>query len=284
MEHESTWRGDNMKAPDFDYLLPASLDAALAMLAEHGGEAMPLAGGQSLMPMMNFRVAAPEVLIDLANLSELRGISIEGDTIRIGAMTRYAELMADADVQKHIPIFGLALPHIAHDAIRNRGTIGGSIALADPAAEMPALLRALNAIVEAEGPDGTRMINADDFFLGMFETALDGELIKALHIPVATSEQRFGFHELTQRHGDYALAGVAVVQTSNTYRAAFFGVADRATRVPDLEQALEQQDDMASVLEHLGNIDFTDDLKANHTTRQRLAGVALKRALKGMTV
>ena len=273
-----------MKAPDFDYLLPASLDAALAMLAEHGGEAMPLAGGQSLMPMMNFRVAAPEVLIDLANLSELRGISIEGDTIRIGAMTRYAELMADADVQKHIPIFGLALPHIAHDAIRNRGTIGGSIALADPAAEMPALMRALNAIVEAEGPDGTRMINADDFFLGMFETALDGELIKALHIPVATSEQRFGFHELTQRHGDYALAGVAVVQTSNTYRAAFFGVADRATRLPDLEQALEQQDDMASVLEHLGNIDFTDDLKANHTTRQRLAGVALKRALKGMTV
>jgi carbon-monoxide dehydrogenase medium subunit len=111
---------------------------------------------------------------------------------------------------------------------------------------------------------------------------LDGELIKAIHIPVATSEQRFGFHELTQRHGDYALAGVAIAQTSNTYRAAFFGVADRAMRVPELEVALEKKDDFSSVLVHLDRIDFTDDLKANYKTRQRLAGVALKRALKGM--
>mgnify|MGYP002629480825 FL=1 len=271
-----------MKAPDFDYLRPASLAAAVAMLAEYDGEAMPLAGGQSLMPMMNFRMAAPEALIDLVNLSELRGIWVESDTIRIGAMTSYAELKGDAAVQKHIPLFSLALPHIAHDAIRNRGTIGGSLALADPAAEMPAMMLALNANIEIEGPDGTRMLSADDFFLGMFETALDGELIKAIHIPVATSEQRFGFHELTQRHGDYALAGVAIAQTSNTYRAAFFGVADRAMRVPELEVALEKQADFSSVLEHLDSIDFTDDLKANYKTRQRLAGVALKRALKGM--
>ena len=272
-----------MKAPDFDYLRPTDLADAVAMLAEHDSEAMPLAGGQSLMPMMNFRVAAPEALIDLADLNELRGISIEGATIRIGAMTRYAELMADADVQRHVPLIGLALPHIAHDAVRNRGTIGGSLALADPAAEMPALMLALSANIEVEGPDGTRMISADDFFLGMFETALDGELIKAIQIPVATSDQRFGFHELTQRHGDYALAGVAIVQTSNTYRAAFFGVSDRATRVPELEQALEQKDDITSVLKHLDSVDFTDDLKANNTTRQRLAGIALKRALKEMT-
>jgi len=272
-----------MKAPDFDYLRPASLAAAVAMLAEYDGEAMPLAGGQSLMPMMNFRMAAPEALIDLVNLSELRGIWVESDTIRIGAMTSYADLKGDAAVQKHIPLFSLALPHIAHDAIRNRGTIGGSLALADPAAEMPALMLALNANIEVEGPDGARMLSADDFFLGMFETALDGELIKAIHIPVAKSEQRFGFHELTQRHGDYALAGVAIVQTSNTYRAAFFGVADRATRVPKLEAALEQNEDITSVLAHLNSVDFTDDIKANHTTRQRLAGVALKRALKGMT-
>ena len=271
-----------MKAPDFDYLRPASLAAAVAMLAEHDGEAMPLAGGQSLLPMMNFRVATPEALIDLADLSELRGIWAESDTIRIGAMTRYAELKANSAVQKHIPLFNLALPHIAHDAIRNRGTIGGSLALADPAAEMPALMLALNASIEVEGPDGTRMLSADDFFLGMFETALDGELIKAIHIPVATSEQRFGFHELTQRHGDYALAGVAIAQTSNTYRAAFFGVADRAMRVPELEVALEKKDDFSSVLVHLDRIDFTDDLKANYKTRQRLAGVALNRALKGM--
>lgn len=271
-----------MKAPDFDYLRPVDLTDAVAMLAEHDGEAMLLAGGQSLMPMMNFRVAAPDALIDLADLKELRGISIEGVTIRIGAMTRYAELMADADVQGRVPLIGLALPYIAHDAVRNRGTIGGSLALADPAAEMPALMLALNANIEVEGPDGTRMISADDFFLGMFETALNGELIKAIHIPLATSDQRFGFHELSQRHGDYALAGVAVAQSSNKYRAAFFGVADRATRVPELEQALEQKDDIESVLTHLDRLNFTDDLKANSTTRQRLAGVALKRALKGM--
>ncbi len=272
-----------MKAPDFNYLRPASLDAALAMLAEHDGEAMPLAGGQSLMPMMNFRVAAPGALIDLADLSELRGISVIDGTIRIGAMTRYAELMADTVVQQHIPLFARALPHIAHDAIRNRGTIGGSLALADPAAEMPALMLALDARIEVVGVDGTRKISADKFFLGMFETALESEIIKAIHVPIATSDQRFGFHELTQRHGDYALAGVAVAQSADTYRAAFFGVADRATRVPELEAALARQDDIGAVLTHLDHIDFTDDLKANHTTRQRLAGVALKRALKGMS-
>jgi carbon-monoxide dehydrogenase medium subunit len=272
-----------MKAPDFDYLRPSSLDAALAMLAEHDGEAMPLAGGQSLMPMMNFRVAAPEALIDLADLTELRGITVDADTVRIGAMTRYAELMSDPMVQAHIPLIGMALPHIAHDAVRNRGTIGGSLALADPAAEMPALMLALDASIEVAGPDATRMVKADDFFLGMFETALDGELITAIHVPVATPAQRFGFHELTQRHGDYALAGVAIAQTDDSYRAAFFGVADRAIRVPELEAALTRQDDMKEVFTHLNQIDFTDDLKANHTTRQRLAGVALTRALKGMT-
>ena len=118
----------------------------------------------------------------------------------------------------------------------------------------------------------------------MFETALDDELITAIHVPVATPVQRFGFHELTQRHGDYALAGVAIAKTDDSYRTAFFGVADRATRVLELEAALTRQDDMKAVLTHLNQIGFTDDLKANHTTRQRLAGVALTRALKGMTL
>ena len=145
-----------MKAQDFDYLRPTSLDAALEMLAEHDGGAMPLAGGQSLMPMMNFRVASPEVLIDLADVAELRGITRDGGTVRIGAMTRYAQLMEDAIVLADIPLFAMALPHIAHDAIRNRGTIGGSLALADPAAEMPALMLALDAKIEVAGASGTR--------------------------------------------------------------------------------------------------------------------------------
>lgn len=236
------------------------------------------------MPMMNFRVAAPEALIDLADLSELRGITDDGDTIRIGAMTRYAELMTDPIIETSIPLFGLALPHIAHDAIRNRGTIGGSLALADPAAEMPALMLTLDATFELAGQDGTRKVKADDFFLGMFDTALnDGELITAIHVPKAKPQQRFGFHELTQRHGDYALAGVAMTQSGNTCRIAFFGVSDRAVRVSELEDAMMRNDKLQTVLSHLNRIDFTDDLKANAATRQRLAGVAFTRAIEGMT-
>ena len=273
-----------MKAPDFDYLRPRTLEAALAMLAGADGEAMALAGGQSLMPMMNFRVASPTALIDLADLAELRGIQRKGDTIRIGAMTRYAELAASAEVNAALPLFSMALPHIAHDAIRNRGTLGGSIALADPAAEMPAIALALGATVEVEGPSGTRHIAADDFFLGYYETArAPDELIVALHYPVATLDQSFGFHELTQRHGDYALAGVVVARGVTGHRIAFFGVAGRPLRVPALEQALDSGADVASALHHLSAIEFSGDVKASAATRQRLAGVALTRALQGMT-
>lgn len=272
-----------MKASDFDYLRPTNLEAAIALLARHDGNAMPLAGGQSLIPMMNFRITAPEALIDLADVAELRGITKDRDTIRIGAMTPYALLMKDPIVLADIPLFGLALPHIAHDAIRNRGTIGGSLALADPAAEMPALMLALDATLELTGPSGVRTVKADDFFLGYFETALaEDELITSILIPALAPDQRFGFHELTQRHGDYALAGAVVARTADIYRIGFFGVSGRALRVPDLEDALNGADDLQSALKHLNGIDFTDDLKASAATRQRLAGVALTRAMEGM--
>lgn len=273
-----------MKAPDFDYLRPATLDAAIALLASSDGDAMPLAGGQSLMPMMNFRVASPSALVDLADLAELRGINRDGDSIRIGAMTRYVELAASAEVMAALPLFGMALPHIAHDAIRNRGTLGGTIALGDPAAEMPALALALGAKIELAGPDGTRMIGADDFYLGYYETARAAdELIVAIHYPVALADQRFGFHELTQRHGDYALAGAVVARTAQGHRVAFFGVADRPLRLPTLEQALDTNPDIQSAIHHLSAIAFTGDVKASAATRQRLAAVALTRALQGMT-
>lgn len=273
-----------MKAPDFDYLRPSNLDEALTMLADHQGGAMPLAGGQSLMPMMNFRVAAPEALIDLADVAELRGTTRERDSIKIGAMTRYAQLMSDPIVSVDIPLFGMALPHIAHDAIRNRGTIGGSLALADPAAEMPALMLALDATIEVTGKTGTRKIKADDFFFGYFDTALqDDELIVAIHIPAPAPNHQFGFHELTQRHGDYALAGVAIALSANAYRVAFFGVSDRAVRAAALEDALARGDNMETVLTHLNDIEFTGDLKASEATRQRLAKVALARAIERMT-
>lgn len=272
-----------MKAPDFDYLRPSSLDEAITLLAHHDGDAMPLAGGQSLMPMLNFRAAAPGAVIDLADVKALRGIAKDGDTIRIGAMTRYATLMQDRTVRDHIPLCGLALPHIAHDAIRNRGTIGGSIALADPAAEMPAIMLALGAKFAVEGPDGPREIAADNFFLGFYETALDpAELIVAINVPAATPTQSFGFHELTQRHGDYALAGAAVARDGLRHRVAFFGVAGCALRCPELEEALDGGETLAAALPSLSGIDFLDDAKASAATRQRLAGVALTRAMEGM--
>lgn len=272
--------GETMKAPDFDYIRPATLADAIAALADHGGDAMPLAGGQSLMPMMNFRVVSPTALVDLADITEMQGITSDGPSLRIGAMTRYVDLMADDLVSTAAPLIGMVLPHIAHDAIRNRGTIGGSLSLADPAAEMPAVMLALDASFELVGPNGARQIKADDFFAGYYETALgEDELLASVHVPAARSDQTFGFHELTQRHGDYALAGVAVAKSQTGYRCAFFGVADRPLRVPSLETALANGEDP---IPHLSEIDFAEDTKASASARQRLAGVALNRALAGM--
>lgn len=271
-----------MKAPDFDYQRPTTLDAALALLAAHDGAAQPLAGGQSLMPMMNFRIAAPEILVDLAGIAELRGISRDDSHLRIGAMTRYADLAAWPGLATQAPLMAAALPHIAHDAVRNRGTLGGSLALADPAAEMPAVMLALGAEIELMGPSGGRRVAADDFFLGYYETACaPDELIVAVHVPVAVPGEAFGFYELVQRHGDYAMAGVALRRTASDVRIGFFGVADKALRVPALEAAL-RTDGLEAALPHLSDVAFLADTKISAETRQLYAGIALKRALKGM--
>jgi aerobic carbon-monoxide dehydrogenase medium subunit len=275
-----------MKAPDFDYMRPTTLEAAIALLEKHDGDALPLAGGQSLMPMMNYRVVAPEMLIDLAGIDALRGITVKDGIARIGAMTTYRALSDMPDLAKTLPLFAMALPHIAHDAIRNRGTIGGSLALADPAAEMPALMLALEARICVQGGKGERKIDAADFFLGFYETALEpGELITAIEVPLARPGEWFGFHELTQRHGDYAMAGVAIAAKSRApltfARVAFFGVSNRAIRVHELEAALEgfSKGD-ALPLSHLDKIEFEADLKASVEMKKHLCGVALTRALK----
>jgi carbon-monoxide dehydrogenase medium subunit len=277
-----------MKAPDFAYERPGTLADALALLSDPEREAAPLAGGQSLMPMMNFRMARPDMLVDLNGIAELAGIAEDADGLRIGAMTRYAELAASEAVRGAAPLFAKALPHIAHAAIRNRGTIGGSVALADPAAEMPALLLALGAEVELAGPCGSRRVAADDFFTGMYETArAPGELVTAIHVPRARPAPRFAFHELARRHGDYAMAGVAVAAAGHAalsgVRVAFFAVADRALRAPGAEAALEGSDGgaraAAAAAAALDEIDFAGDLNAAPATKRHLAGVVLKRAL-----
>lgn len=269
-----------MKAPDFDYARPETLDEALALLAAHPGQAEPLAGGQSLMPMMNFRVAAPEVLVDLSGIAALRGIEETQGALRIGAMTTYREVQDMPGLAERLPLVAAALPHIAHDAIRNRGTLGGSLALADPAAEMPALALALDAVIELAGPRSRREVPARDFFQGYYATAREGdELITAVRLPLARPGDRFGFYELTQRHGDYALAGVAIAATPAP-RAAFFGIADRPVRSDALDTALADGADPGPALDA---IDYEGDHKASAATRRHFAGVVLARALARMT-
>ncbi|MDJ0637334.1 MAG: FAD binding domain-containing protein [Paracoccaceae bacterium] len=272
-----------MKAPDFDYHRAETLEAALALMAEE--DAFALAGGQSLMPMMNLRLTAPEALVDLNAVDGLAGVRIEDQRLTIGAMTRYAALEASGEVAEHAPLVSTALPYIAHPAIRNRGTIGGSCALADPAAEMPALLLALGAEVHLQNVKGARSVAADEFFLGLYETAReDDELVVAIQLPVASKRQRIGFHEITRRHGDYAMAGCAIVATEDLseVRIAFFAVSDRAVRARAAEAALAGTSGGKAELENavaaLSEIDFAGDMNASTHTKRHLAGVALRRA------
>src|SRR2546421_10694568 len=160
-----------MKAPRFAYARPASIAEALALLQEHGDDARVLAGGQSLVPMMNFRVAAPKVLVDIHRIGSLAGIKVTKSFVRIGALTRHVELERSAEVAKHLPLVASAMPHIAHPAIRNRGTFGGSCALGDPAAELPARALALGATFIVAGKKSERRIAAGDFFRGLYATA-----------------------------------------------------------------------------------------------------------------
>src|SRR5882672_2397480 len=224
-----------MKAPRFAYARPASLAEALALLAEHKGDARVLAGGQSLVPMMNFRVAAPKVLVDINRIAALTGIKVSRNHLRIGALTRQAELECSADIARYLPLIAAAMPHVAHPAIRNRGTFGGSCALADPAAELPACALALGATFIAAGRKGERRIAAVDFFKGLYATALKaGELLVAAEFPLPKPGDTSAFGELARRHGDYAMVGLAVHGSTrggqfSDLRVAFFGKTRRAS-------------------------------------------------------
>ena len=277
-----------MKAPEFKYECPLTLDDALAYLSDDKLDCQPLAGGQSLMPMMNLRLAGPEFIIDLNRLDELVFIREESPRVVIGSMVRYSALLESTVVRQHIPLFAQALPHIAHEAIRNRGTIGGSVALADPAAEMPALLRALDAIIVLVSHSGQREVPADDFFIGVYDTALEpGELVHSISVPMAAPEQSFGFYELARRHGDYAMAGVAISASAlNPYtdlRIVFFSVGDHALRASDAEAVLEGQQHsdelLAKATDALSALELNEDMNASVATKAHLAGVVFKRAL-----
>jgi carbon-monoxide dehydrogenase medium subunit len=200
-----------MKAPAFRYRRPHALDEALALLADNAGDAQVLAGGQSLVPTLNMRLSSPGLLVDINRIAALRGIDDRGNVIRIGALARHAEVLASPLVAQHTPLVALAVAHVAHMAVRNRGTTCGSLALADPSAEMPAVAVALGATIVLRRRGAERTVAARDFFEGLYQTARqDDEMIVEVLFPAARDDELFGFSELSRRHGDFAVVGVAV--------------------------------------------------------------------------
>ena len=215
-----------MKPAPFAYAKARSLDDAIRLLGEHKGEAKLLAGGQSLIATLNMRLSSPSLLVDINGVAGLDGIGVKNGMVEIGALTRHVTLERSSDIAKHAPLIALAIPHIAHPAIRNRGTIGGSLAYADPAAELPACLVALDGEIDITGPKGKRTVKAADFFKGLFETALGPhDLLTAIRFPAATSDTRVGFAELARRLGDYAMVGLAAAAKANGKGSAMCGSA-----------------------------------------------------------
>ena len=253
-----------MKAASFAYAKPRSLAEALELLKRPGAKL--LAGGQSLIPTLNMRLSAPELLVDITGLQDLSGISLKNNLLRIGALATHAQIERDPLVRKHVPLLAQAVPHIAHAAIRNRGTLGGSLALADPAAEYPACAVALQSIIVVAGAKGERRVKADDFFKGLFETDLkDGEILTAVEFPTGG---RSVFLELTRRHGDYAIIGLAVHES----RFVFFNAGPKPVRLEKTSSLKE----MLSALK--SDLNPPADLYHTSKTKKHLAGVLLERA------
>jgi aerobic carbon-monoxide dehydrogenase medium subunit len=268
-----------VKPAPFAYAKARSLDHAIALL-DGAPEARVLAGGQSLMPALNMRLSAPPLLVDINGVSELARIAQPNGQIELGGLVRHAQAEHSQDVARLAPLLSKAIPHIAHPAIRNRGTIGGSIALADPAAELPACLLALGGEIEIAGRAGRRTVAADTFFKGLFETALaPGEIISAIRIPVAQPRDRFGFAELARRHGDYALVGLAAAARAEppAIRLAYFGVGTTPVRARTAETALAGGDLDAAVAALASDLEPSGDVHASAAAKRHLAAVLLRR-------
>ncbi len=283
-----------MKPAPFNYISPATIEEAAAALREHGYGAKLLAGGQSLIPTMNFRLAQPAVLIDINNIKGLDFIrqDVSGE-LRIGALVRHYQLENDPLVAVHAPLITAAMAHVAHPQIRNRGTVGGSIAHADPAAELPAVMLALGARFRLQNGRSSRWVSASDFFLGLFVTALaDDDILVEIAIPPMQAGMGFGFEEIARRHGDFALAGVAVMvqmarSTSSVTAARIVYI--NAGEIPMLAQKASQHlvgksltaavmDEAVTIAQT--EIEPTGDIHATVEFKRHLAKVLTIRALK----
>ena len=277
-----------MKPTSFAYAKARSLDHALELLGQGEGEARVLAGGQSLVAMLNLRLSSPRLLVDINGIPGLDGITLAGGMLTLGALVRQADAERSPIVAKHAPLIAMALSHVAHPAIRNRGTIGGSIAFADPAAELPACLLALGGEVEIAGPKGRRRVNADDFFKNIYETALEPrDVLVAIHVPAATAESRFGFAELSRRHGDYAMVGLAAAGRGKgkvlaDVRLAFFGVGSTVLRARKAEAALTTGVIEDAVTALAQDLDPSDDVQSSGAYKKHAAGVLLRRIARDL--
>jgi carbon-monoxide dehydrogenase medium subunit len=270
-----------VKAAPFEYERPEALKGAIELLARPNAKA--IAGGQSLVPMMAMRLVRPRLLVDLGAVEDLGGVRRENGDLSIGATVRQRELETAPEVAAAVPLLAQALPFVGHREIRNRGTIGGSIAHADPSAELPLVAAVLRATIEASGPDGERELDADGFVTGPFQTGLaDGEILTRVRLPVARAGDGFAFDEVARRHGDYALCGVAahvrrVGVDVDVARVGVLGcgpaplVFDLMSEAPDWQAAGES---VASRLEP------SDDMHASASYRRRLARVLVTRCLE----
>jgi len=282
-----------LKAPPFAYVRARSLAGVFDLLEQHGERAKLLAGGQSLIAALNMRLSAPDLLIDITRLAELGGIQMRDGVARIGALTTHAEIERSAEIRRHLPLLAQAAPHIAHAAIRNAGTFGGSIALADPAAEWPACCVALDAQFVLACRAGTRRVAARAFFKGLYATALNPqEVLTQIEIPVPGPEYRSAFVELALRRGDYAIAGLAAVARNtrgalSDLRLAFLGVGAAPALARGAMAAMEGKqaspDAIAAATQALAqDLDPGPDLYSSAATKMQLARVLTGRALAAL--
>ena len=283
-----------MKARAFTYVRARSLEEAVTCFAAADGEASYISGGQSLVPALALRLQAPQELIDLSGIANLRGVMLEDGGLRIGALTRHADMLTHPLIGAYAPLLREAAPHVAHPAIRNRGTIGGNIALADPASEFPAMLLAMDARVEIFGPAGFRQVPADDYFLDLYQTAVEpGEIVTAILVPPAPAGTVIAMDELARRRGDYAMVGAGLQGrfssdgTVDALRIAFFSVGATPVRAKGAEAAIIghglDADTIAKAQRALDDdLDPMDDEDVPAAMRRHLARVLLGRLLLRM--
>ena len=282
-----------MKARNFRYVRPASLAEAVGVLRDSGPEAVVMAGGQSLLAALNMRMSAPSLVVDIGDLPELHGVEEKDGVLRIGSATPHAEILRNSLVRRRIPLMCEACEHIAHVAIRNRGTIGGSLAYADPAAEWPAVMVTLQATFVLASAEGERVLAAQDFFVGLLETALRaGEIITRIDVPIPADGVATAFGELARRHGDFALAGlVATMRLDNgrlvSPRLTYFGCTDHARPARATSHALEGAawplvDDALFASSLSADLDLTDAPGLRADTRLQMARALTRRVVNSL--